>query len=222
MIRCKKPPTLPWEYAFAAASSILRIASIWRYSGASSSVVVCTTPESSAGSIRLESGVVMVAVTTAQTIPTGACGRYPSTSRSSEVLRPEKQVEHRDPGLRIDRRGVVGRTTVAAELDLDEAVRKLVDVELTGDARHRREAERVGRVARVELDVEVGARAGHRARRHAADRPHRLDGADAVCRRAHAVACTHVIAALRVRRACVAAGAVSRAARRGDRGDREP
>src|SRR3954465_13208322 len=63
MIRWRKPPILPpCEYALAAASSIRRIASIWRYSGASSSTVVSSA--ASSGSMRTDSGVVMGAVTT--------------------------------------------------------------------------------------------------------------------------------------------------------------
>src|SRR5215475_11028825 len=75
MIRWRKPPILPpCEYALAAASSIRRIASIWRYSGASSSTVVSRTDSS--GSIRTDSGVVMGAVTT------------PRPYQSAPALRP--------------------------------------------------------------------------------------------------------------------------------------
>src|SRR3954463_6109044 len=69
MIRWRKPPILPCEYAFADASSRRRIASIWRYNGASSSTVVSTSSDGSSGSTRTDSGVDMDAVTTPRPYP---------------------------------------------------------------------------------------------------------------------------------------------------------
>src|SRR5438105_8468995 len=103
MMRWRKPPILPCEYALAAASSMRRIASICRYSGASSAAVVCVVDGSSA-SIRFESGVDMDAVTTRQTIQLWI------------------QIESSRPGG-IDRRGVE-ILRVCTDLDLLKARRQ--------------------------------------------------------------------------------------------------
>src|ERR1044071_2672833 len=94
MIRWRKPPILPpCEYALAAASSIRRIASIWRYSGASSSTVVSSAESS--GSMRTDSGVVMGAVTT------------PRPYQSAPALRPAG-ANFDQPGSRPPVLGAVG------------------------------------------------------------------------------------------------------------------
>src|SRR5688500_6654883 len=134
MMRCKKPPILPVEYAFADASSMRRIASIWRYKGASSSVVVSTYSGGSSCSIRLLSGVVMDAVTTGRTIP--AAGRARSIYRGLVA-----EVELDDAG-RTDRLRL-GKPVLFAELDERVAARQLVHEERAGLARDRRVHDRL-------------------------------------------------------------------------------
>src|SRR3954467_14492643 len=148
MIRWRKPPILPpCEYALAAASSRRRIASIWRYSGASSSTVVATSSTGSSGSTRTESGVVMEAVTTARpypkrgghaTCPCDLVVQHASDQRCIPrrticLACPVRSLEQIELGMRgrgVDRRDVTG-AALAAELDRPVALGELVDGEQT-------------------------------------------------------------------------------------------
>src|SRR4051812_46565140 len=199
MIRWRKPPILPpCEYALAAASSIRRIASIWRYSGASSSTVVSSA--TSSGSMRTDSGVVMGAVTTPRPYqsapalrPAGANFDQPGSGQptlgavgSLITARPEirpamRSLEQVERGLcagRVDRQQGAG-AALDAELDLLVALGQLVNEERSLAAHDRLEPQGVPVIGAVELEVEIRvSAAGRDAGRRAFDHPLHHHGAD--------------------------------------------